>query len=97
MREDRDEIGVYIEHRMRLAGSVGGVEWTPDAIDEVHRYSKGVPRLINLVCDRSLLACYIFRAKRIDQDVVRRSAQELSGEVIPTEPEPTKEASAAVT
>ncbi len=78
---DRDEVGTYIDHRLKLAGSDGNIEWTSDGVEEVHRFSNGVPRLINLVCDRSLLACYIFKTKRIDADIVRRSAQELSGNV----------------
>ncbi len=79
---DLDEVRTYIEHRLRIAGSDGTLEWTPDGIEEVHLCSKGIPRLINLVCDRSLLACYVFRIKRVDREIVRRSYQELAGQVL---------------
>ena len=79
---DIDEVSTYIEHRLRVAGLNGGLEWTTDGTEEVYRCSKGIPRLINLICDRSLLACYIVRTKRVDGDLVRRSYQELSGEVL---------------
>ena len=77
---DLDEVRTYIEHRLWVAGCDGRLEWTPDAIEEVHRTSKGIPRLINLICDRSLLACYVFRVRRVDAEIVRRSHQELAGE-----------------
>ena len=81
---DVDEVRTYIEHRLRVAGSDGTLEWTLDGIEEVYRHSRGIPRLINLICDRSLLACYVFRVKRVDRDIVRRSYQELAGEVLVT-------------
>ena len=79
---DIDEVSTYIEHRLHIAGSDGGLEWTTDGTEEVYRCSKGIPRLINLICDRSLLACYIVRTKRVDGGLVRRSYQELAGEVL---------------
>ena len=56
----------------------------PDAIDAVYRYSKGVPRVINVISDRCLLACYVVRVRRVDGDIVRRSFQELEGHVVPS-------------
>ena len=79
---DVDEVRTYIEHRLRVAGSDGTLEWAPDGIEEVYRCSRGIPRLINHICDRSLLACYVFRVRRVDSDIVRRSYQELAGEVL---------------
>ncbi len=79
---DRDEVQTYIEHRLRVAGSDGTLELTLEGVDEIFQASRGVPRLINLICDRSLLACYVLRVKRIDRDVVRRSHQELEGQVL---------------
>lgn len=81
---DVEEVQTYIDHRLRVAGSSGTLEWTPDGIEEVYRCSKGIPRLINQVCDRSLLACYIFRVTRVDQAIVRHSYQELTGQILTT-------------
>jgi general secretion pathway protein A len=79
---DADEVHTYIDHRMQVAGSNGSLEWLPEGIDEVYRCSNGIPRLINQLCDRTLLACYVFQVKRIDRAIVRRSYQELAGEVL---------------
>lgn len=79
---DADEVRAYIEHRMHIAGSNSTVTWTPEGLDEIFQCSKGVPRLINQVCDRSLLACYVLQTKQVDRDVVRRSFQELAGQVL---------------
>jgi general secretion pathway protein A len=78
---DLDEVKTYIEHRLKLAGSDGSLVWAEDAVQEVFQCSKGVPRLINLICDRVLLACYVYRAKFVNGAVVRRSYQELMGEI----------------
>ncbi|MBI2885360.1 MAG: AAA family ATPase [Candidatus Omnitrophica bacterium] len=77
---DADDIRTYIEHRLRLAGSDGSVRWLDDAVDEIFQFSHGVPRLINLLCDRALLACYVFRVKSIDRELIRRSCQEMLGQ-----------------
>ena len=79
---DADEVSTYIGHRLRVAGADGTLEWTPDGSEEVYRCSKGIPRLINLICDRSLLACYVVRTKRVDAGLVRRSYQEMAGEAL---------------
>lgn len=79
---DVDEVSTYIHHRLRVAGSDGSLEWTPEGITEVSRCSKGIPRLINQVCDRTLLACYVLQAKRVTAEIVQRSHQELSGHVL---------------
>ena len=77
-----DEVHTYIEHRLRVAGSDGSLVWTEQATDEVFRCSRGIPRLINSICDRSLLACYVFKVKQVDGEIVRHSFQELSGQVV---------------
>jgi general secretion pathway protein A len=83
---DREEIRTYIEHRLRLAGGDGTMEWTPDSIEEVYRCSRGIPRLINHICDRALLACHVFRVKRVDGEIIRHGYQELSGQVVVSSP-----------
>ena len=79
---DLNEVRTYIQHRLRMAGSDGALDWTPEGAEEVYRLSRGIPRLINLICDRSLLACYVFQVKRVDAEIVRHSYQELSGQVL---------------
>ena len=50
-----------------------------EAMDELYRLTHGVPRLINLLCDRCLLACYIVKTKCVDREVVQKSFEEVSG------------------
>ncbi len=69
----------YVEHRMRVAGAAGPVFRTT-AVREIYRRSKGVPRLINVVADRALLAAYAQETRRIDRRLVRRAAAEVFGD-----------------
>lgn len=74
------ETAEYIEHRLRVAGAHGEI-FTPAAIADVHRYSKGVPRLINIICDRALLGAYAQNARRISPEIVRKAAIEAVGQL----------------
>jgi len=78
----RQETEDYIRHRLAVAGGDGKASFTADALTAVHRYSEGIPRLINLVCDRALLAGYVAGEREIDAAMVRRAA----GEVLAARP-----------
>lgn len=75
-----DITGDYIRHRLRVAGSEGNI-FTPDAIKAIYHYSKGIPRLINTVCDNALLEGFILKRKEIDKDIVDSVAQNLGLEI----------------
>ena len=68
----------YIEHRLSVAGSKRSVGFTVGAIRSIYSYSKGYPRLINVVCDRSLLAGYSEHARVITSRMVRKATRSLS-------------------
>jgi len=74
---DRDSVAAYITHRLTIAGGGQSVAFAPDAVDEVHRVSHGIPRLINLVCDRALLGGYSQRTSRVTAELVRHAAEGL--------------------
>ena len=74
----RDETAEYIEHRLRVAGALGDV-FDGGAKKEVFRLSQGVPRLINVICDRALLGAYSREARSVSRNLVRRAAAEISG------------------
>src|SRR5919109_100102 len=61
----RDEVGAYVSHRLQVAGPAASVVFQPKAIEIVHRRTRGIPRLVNLVCDRALLAAYSARTTRV--------------------------------
>jgi general secretion pathway protein A len=79
----REETASYIEHRLKVAGALGEV-FDAGAKKEVFRLSQGVPRLINVICDRSLLGAYSLESRRVSKRLVRRAAAEISGEDLPT-------------
>jgi general secretion pathway protein A len=70
----------YIRHRIRVAGGEGKVGFTSGALQEVHRRSGGVPRLINLICDRALLAGYVRSVRSISAEMVRQAGAEVTDE-----------------
>ena len=76
----RDETAQYIEHRLRVAGALGEVV-DAGAKKEVFRLSQGVPRLINVICDRALLGAYSQESRVITRRLIRRAADEVSGEL----------------
>jgi general secretion pathway protein A len=73
----RDETGSYVAHRLAIAGGGAGIAFTPAALDLVHRCTGGIPRLINLVCDRALLCGYSERSTRVVPDMIRKAATSL--------------------
>lgn len=77
---DEQETDRYIHHRMNVAGARGQVRFDPKALAEIYRASSGVPRLINLVSDRSLLAAYTEQSRDISASHVRKAVQALRGE-----------------
>ncbi len=76
---DRGEVKEYVEHRLRVAGLSPHVElFTGSALRALHRASQGIPRLINAIADRVLLAGYAANRSRFDAREVRRAAAELA-------------------
>jgi general secretion pathway protein A len=67
----RQDTEAYIMHRIRLASSNGVDIFTPRAIEAVYNYSRGIPRLINLVCDSALLSGYIYETKKITENIIQ--------------------------
>ncbi len=74
----RSETAQYIEHRLRVAGALGEV-FDSSAKREVFRLTEGVPRLINVICDRALLGAYSRETRRVNRRLVRRAAAEIKG------------------
>jgi general secretion pathway protein A len=76
----RDDSKRYITHRLHVAGAEDGrPSFTPWAIRAVHRYSRGVPRLINAVCDKALLYGYVNGTQELTARAVRQAIRELEG------------------
>ena len=77
---ERHEVQNYIKHRISVASSgdtVNGVRFTKDAIDAIYENCKGTPRLINILCDRVLLAGYALETLTIDEHIVSKCVCEV--------------------
>uniref|UniRef100_Q0HSE3 Peptidoglycan-binding domain 1 protein n=1 Tax=Shewanella sp. (strain MR-7) TaxID=60481 RepID=Q0HSE3_SHESR len=79
---NEDEIALYVLHRLQVAGRFEPL-FTRKAIKVLHKYSGGIPRLINLLCERALMAGYAQSKVPIDHHMVRQAAAEVLGEEEP--------------
>jgi len=66
----------YIKHRLNVAACKEDI-FAPEAIQAIHHYSRGIPRLINTICDNSIFEGFLVKAKPIGPDVVEAVAQSL--------------------
>ena len=73
----RDEVAAYVSHRVMIAGGSASVTFDAKALDIAHCRTGGIPRLLNLVCDRSLLAAYSARSNRVSPEMVSKAAESL--------------------
>jgi len=73
-----EETAAYVRHRLRVAGATNDV-FTGPALHEVYRLSGGVPRVINIICDRALLGAYSMDRHRVTSNLVRNAAAEVFG------------------
>jgi general secretion pathway protein A len=77
----REEVEAYVTHRLWVARGSTSVTFTPKAFDLVHSISAGVPRMINLVCDRALMVACEKQTSRIAEDDVVKAAGRLGQEI----------------
>jgi general secretion pathway protein A len=75
----RAETTAYVRHRLRVAGSTSDI-FSQHALNEVYRLSQGVPRVINVICDRALLGAYSLDRHRVTGTLVRHAAREVFGQ-----------------
>jgi len=73
----KEETGEYVLHRLKIAGSEEQI-FEEEALDEIYFFSKGYPRLINIICDRSLLTGFVEESKTISRKHVKECAKELT-------------------
>lgn len=79
---DRSEVSKYIQHRIKisLAAKRKPIRFTRSAVTEIYRHSRGVPRLINMIANRCLVAGFVAETHTIDRAMVRRARESLYGE-----------------
>lgn len=76
---DRNEIDKYIGHRLSVAGSTNSVNFNKEAIEEIYKHSQGIPRLINILCDKALLDAFTRETKSINREMIKECIEELEG------------------
>lgn len=77
---DVEDSKAYIEHRVEVAGDWRAALFTPQAFRQVYRFSGGVPRLINIICDRALLFGYLAESREISGRMVKDAIAEIRRE-----------------
>jgi len=75
----REDTEAYIHHRLAVAGGNSRPLFTPWAVRRIYGYSRGVPRLINAVCDKTLLCGYVTGTDKLTAAHVKRAIRELEG------------------
>jgi general secretion pathway protein A len=76
----REEAGAYIKHRLQICGTTQTI-FSKRSVDKIQRLSGGIPRLINVLCDRSMLGAYVEGKTQVDPKVVKKAAREVLAEV----------------
>lgn len=76
------ETTAYIEHRITVSGGSSPL-FTAGAMRKIHRLSEGIPRLINIICDRALLGAYTTGKEKVTGDIVKKAAKEVLPQRLP--------------
>jgi general secretion pathway protein A len=77
----RHELGQYVHHRLQVSGSEGPPYFNRMALWQIYSYTKGIPRLVNALCDKCLLAGFVQQSEKITYGIARRAVRELEGEI----------------
>jgi general secretion pathway protein A len=72
-----DEVSDYVCHRLKIAGASDRLQFTPKAMETIYEYSQGTPRIINILCDRALLAGFVGETFVIDEETIHVCAKEV--------------------
>jgi general secretion pathway protein A len=84
-----EETPGYIAERLRIAGGDGQPLFTSEAVESLYRYARGIPRVINLLCEHALISAYVDQQKPVAASTIDRVAQEFElHEIEPTTPTP---------
>jgi general secretion pathway protein A len=71
-----EETKAYIQQRLRIAGSNGEPIFDPDALNSIHRYSSGIPRVVNLICEHCLVSAFVDQQKMVGPLIVDTVARD---------------------
>jgi len=80
---DGPETKNYIMHRLNISGHDGRIAFTDEAVNAITEFSAGTPRLINIICDRALLAGFVAETNEISAGIISKCRQELDTYSVP--------------
>lgn len=75
---EKEELERYVRHRIKVAGPESEVSFSPEAFERIYQHSGGTPRLINIICDRALLAGFVRETFLIDDKIVEHCLKEFT-------------------
>lgn len=75
----KEEIVAYVNHRLSVAGFVRGQLFSKKPLSELYRLTGGIPRLINMICDRALIGTFVQGKDRVDNKTLLTATREVSG------------------
>ena len=76
-----DETVKYITHRLTIAGNTSVIKFNGDMSELIYRFSRGIPRLINILCDFALLTTFVEGKQEVSTDIVREVVKDLESRV----------------
>jgi len=66
----------YVKERLRIGGNTGEEIFTPAAIEVVHRHARGIPRIINLLCEHALISAFVEHSRTVSEKIVEEVARD---------------------
>lgn len=85
-----EEISEYIRHRLRIAGNPQAFRIDKEMIDIIHKFSRGIPRLINILCDYGLITAYVEGKSQVTTEIIKDVASDLKSHEYWNEDRPEK-------
>ena len=77
----KEESKKYIDHRLKLVGSKSWKVFTPKAISMIISYARGIPRIINILCDNAFMIGYGLSKRRVDEDIILKAIKDMGGPI----------------
>jgi general secretion pathway protein A len=71
-----EETSGYIEERLRIAGGDGTIIFAPDTVEALHRYARGIPRVVNLLCEHALISAFVDQKRPVQVATIDEVARE---------------------
>lgn len=86
-----DETGGYVKERLHTAGTGDAASiFAPEALEKIHFYSRGIPRVVNLLCEHALIGCFVDQRRPITGDVIEEVAREFQLHEVDPLAQPTR-------